>query len=302
MSEKYALIAAEKAVPASPYRVVKMCAWLQVSTSGFYDHCNAEPSAQALRRTKIISYVQAGFDLGRGAYGVRRVHAVLQRSDDPEVASVSEKLVRAIMVELGLAGCQSRAYKTTTQPDPDPPTAPADLVGRDFTATVPGTKLVGDITYIPTWQGWLYLASVIDCCTKECIGYALADHMRADLVIDALQMAARNHTLADGAIFHSDRGTQYTCEAFARAAAELDIRRSVGRTGSSFDNAQAESFNAALKVERVNRTVYPTREHARADVARYIEFRYNSKRLHSALGYRTPKEVHNEFLNEQFAA
>ena len=157
-------------------------------------------------------------------------------------------------------------------------------------------------TYIPTWQGWLYLASVIDCCTKECIGYALADHMRADLVIDALQMAARNHTLADGAIFHSDRGTQYTCEAFARTAAELDIRRSVGRTGSCFDNAQAESFNAALKVERVNRTVYPTREHARADVARYIEFRYNSKRLHSALGYRTPKEVHNEFLNEQFAA
>ena len=92
------------------------------------------------------------------------------------------------------------------------------------------------------------------------------------------------------------------CEAFARAAAELDIRRSVGRTGSCFDNAQAESFNAALKVERVNRTVYPTREHARADVARYIEFRYNTKRLHSALGYRTPKEVHNEFLNEQFAA
>ena len=157
-------------------------------------------------------------------------------------------------------------------------------------------------TYIPTWQGWLYLASVIDCCTKECIGYALADHMRADLVIDALQMAARNHTLADGAIFHSDRGTQYTCEPFARAAAELDIRRSVGRTGSCFDNAQAESFNATLKVERVNRTVYPTREHARADVARYIEFRYNSKRLHSALGYRTPKEVRNEFLNEQFAA
>jgi putative transposase len=102
--------------------------------------------------------------------------------------------------------------------------------------------------------------------------------------------------------FNSDRGTQYTCEAFARTAAELDIRRSVGRTGSCFDNAQAESFNATLKVERVNRTVYPTREHARADVARYIEFRYNSKRLHSALGYRTPKEVHNEFLNEQFAA
>ena len=128
MSEKYALVAAEKADPASPYRVVAMCAWLEVSTSGFYDHCNAEPSARALRRTKIISYVQAAYEVGRGTYGVRRVHAVLQRSTDPEVARVSENLVRAIMVELGLAGCQSRAYKTTTQPDPDPPTAPADLV------------------------------------------------------------------------------------------------------------------------------------------------------------------------------
>ena len=101
---------------------------------------------------------------------------------------------------------------------------------------VPGTKLVGDITYLPTWQGWLYLATVIDCHTKACIGYALAEHMRADLVIDALQMAARNYTLADGAIFHSDRGTQYTSQSFAEAAAELGVRRSVGRTGSCFDN------------------------------------------------------------------
>lgn len=126
--------------------------------------------------------------------------------------------------------------------------------------------------------------------------------MRAELVIDALHMAARNYTLADDAIFHSDRGTQYTCAAFAEATAELGIRRSVGRTGSCFDNAQAESFNAALKVERVNRTVDPTREHGRADVARYIEFRYNRKRLHSALGYRTPQEVHDAYLNQQVAA
>ena len=167
---------------------------------------------------------------------------------------------------------------------------------------MPGAKLVGDITYIPTWQGWVYLATVIDCHTKACIGYAMAEHMRAELVIDALQMAARNYQLADDVIFHSDRGTQYTSDAFAGVAAELGIRRSVGRTGVCFDNAQAESFNAALKVERVNRTVYPTREHARADVARYIEFRYNRQRLHSALGYKTPHEVHNEYLNGQLAA
>jgi transposase InsO family protein len=182
-----------------------------------------------------------------------------------------------------------------------PPPAP-DLVGRNFTADAPGVKLVGDITYIQTWAGWLYLATVIDCHTKACIGYALADHLRTELVIDALTMAARNYSLADGVIFHSDRGTQYTSEAFATVAQQLGIRRSVGRTGSCFDNALAESFNAAIKVERINRTAYPTREHARADVTRYIEFRYNRRRLHSALGYRTPQEVHDEYLNSQLAA
>jgi putative transposase len=130
-----------------------------------------------------------------------------------------------------------------------------DLVARDFTAAAPGTKLVGDITYLPTWQGFAYLATVIDCCTKECIGYAIADHMRAQLVIDALRMAARNYRLEPGAIFHTDRGSQYLSQAFAETAAQLDSRHSVGRVGSCFDNALAESFNAALKVERVNRTV-----------------------------------------------
>src|SRR5664280_594474 len=127
-------------------------------------------------------------------------------------------------------------------------------------------------------------------------------HLHPDLVIDALEMASRNYPLAAGAIFHSDRGTQYTSQAFANKTAELGIRRSVGRTGVCFDNAQAESFNAAVKVERVNRTVYSTREHARKDVARYIEFRYNRKRLHSALGYQTPEEAYNGYLNRQTAA
>ncbi len=230
-------------------------------------------------------------------YGHRRIHAALARQGE----RCSPELVRAIMRELGLVPCQPRPWRPTTTIAGDAAPIP-DLVCRDFSATAPGTKLVGDITYLPTWEGWLYLATVIDCHTKACIGYALADHMRADLVIDALAMAARNYSLADQAIFHSDRGTQYTSGAFAAATATLGIRRSVGRTGSCFDNAQAESFNAALKVERINRTVYPTREHARADVARYIEFRYNTKRLHSALGYRTPKEVHDEYLNQQLAA
>lgn len=295
MSEKYALIAAEKADPVSPYRVVKMCAWLQVSTSGFYDHCNAEPSAQALRRTKIISYVQAAYDLGRGAYGVRRVHAVLQGSDDPEIARVSENLVRAIMAELGLVGCQPRGYKTTTQPDPDPPTAPADLVGRNFTATEPGTKLVGDITYIRSWTGWLYLATVIDCCTREVVGWSMATHMRASLVCDAISMAAGNNKIEPGAIFHSDRGTQYTSAEFTTHLHSLGIRSSMGRRGQCWDNALAESFFASLKNELVYRTVFATQDRARRAVAEYIEVFYNRIRLHSGLGYKTPADAAHSF-------
>lgn len=293
MSAKFEFIDAEKA----HYPIVKMCDWMAVSTSGFYEWRDRPTSATARRRARLAVLIEWIFDDSDRTYGHRRIHAALARQGE----SCSPELVRGIMRELDLVPCQPQPWRPTTTVGGDAGPIP-DLVRRDFCAKAPGTKLVGDITYIPTWEGWLYLATVIDCHTKACIGYALADHMRAELVIDALEMAARNYTLADGAIFHSDRGTQYTCEAFAAAAGELGIRRSVGRTGVCFDNAQAESFNAALKVERVNRTVYPTREHARADVARYIEFRYNTKRLHSALGYRTPKEIHDEYLNQQFAA
>jgi transposase InsO family protein len=123
----------------------------------------------------------------------------------------------------------------------------------------------------------------------------------AELVVDALCMAARNYCLAPEAIFHTDRGSQYLSQAFSEVTAQLDVRHSVGRVGTCFDNAQAESFNATLKVERVNRTVYPTREHARKDVTRYIEFHYNTKRLHSALGYRTPQEAHADYQNQRRA-
>ena len=292
MSARYEFIDAEK----DNYPIRRMCEWIGVSKSGFYEWRDRPASATARRREDLKMLIAAIFDDSDGTYGHRRIHAELARSGQ----FCSPELVRQLMREVGLQPCQPRPWRPTTTVAGGLP-AP-DLVSRDFTAAAPGTKLVGDITYIPTWSGWLYLATVIDCHTKACIGYAMADHLRTELVIDALRMAARNYTLADEAIFHSDRGTQYTSEAFAAAAEELGVRRSVGRTGSCFDNALAESFNAALKVERIHRTVYPTREHARADVTRYIEFRYNRRRLHSALGYRTPQEVHDEYLNSQLAA
>jgi transposase InsO family protein len=291
MSEKYELIAAEKADPTSPYPVVKMCGWLRVSTSGFYDHLDAVETARQRRRAKIISHVRAAHAAGRGAYGLRRVHAVLARSHDPEVASVSLKLVRAVMGELGLAGCQPRAYKTTTQPNPEATGQPADLLGRDFTAETPGTKLVGDITYIRTWAGWLYLATVIDCHTRQVIGWSMATHMKTSLICDALSMAAGRGGLQPGAIFHSDRGSQYASVAFSVHLGVLKLRGSMGRVGQCWDNALAESFFAALKNELVYRTVFSTQAKARAAVAEYIEVFYNRTRLHSGLGYKTPAEV-----------
>ena len=175
-------------------------------------------------------------------------------------------------------------------------------MNRDFGAEVPGAKMVGDITYIPTWEGWLYLASVIDCASRKCAGWAMGDNYKTPLITSAMRMAARNLDLPAGAIFHSDRGSNYTSAEFAAVLESLGIRQSIGRTGICFDNAVAESFNAAVKVERVHRTVYPTRRKAKEDIARYIELRYNRTRLHSALGYRTPQEVHDEYLNRQLAA
>lgn len=293
MSAKFEFIDAQKA----DFPIVKMCEWAQVSTSGYYEWRDRPVSATAIRRKHLAALVKAVFEHSEQTYGYRRVHAQLVRQGE----QVSPELVRELMRELELVACQPKPYRPTTTVPGDAGPIP-DLVKRDFTADAPGQKMVGDITYIPTWQGWVYLATVIDCYTKACIGYAIADHLRAELAIDALAMAARNYPLAQGAIFHSDRGTQYTSAAFAAAANLFGIRQSVGASGVCFDNALAESFNAAVKVERVNRTVYPTREHARTDVARYIEFRYNTQRLHSALGYQTPQEVYDEYLNRQFAA
>ena len=303
MSDKYAFIDAEYAtVPADTEAgaaptIGQMCRWLAVSRSGFYEWRTRPASATARRRHELKLKITALFDASDGTSGYRRLHAELVRGGE----RVGLELVRALMRELGLVACQPRPFRTTTMRGEQPAPTP-DLLRRDFTATEPGCKLVGDITYIRTWTGWLYLATVIDCFNREVIGYAMADHLRTSLITDALDMAARNHRLADEAIFHSDRGTQYTSQEFAAKLTELNLQQSLGRTGSCYDNALAESFFAALKNERVHRTVYPTRKKARADIAHYIEIFYNRQRLHSTLGYRTPHEVRNEYLNKQLAA
>ena len=275
-----------------------MCSWLAVSSSGYYEWRSRPESATAQRRGRLKALIVVIFDDSDETYGHRRLHAELARQGQ----RCSLDLVRGLMRELGLVPCQPRPWRhSLTAADPAARAIP-DLVDRDFTAVTPGEKMVGDITYIPTWEGWLFLATVIDCHTKAVIGWAMDDHYRTPLIGAAIRMAARNHNLKPGAIFHSDRGSNYTSAEFAATLHELNLRQSVGRTGICYDNAMAESFFAVLKNERVHRTQYPTRRHAINDVARYIELRYNSKRLHSALAYKTPNEVNDEYLNRQIAA
>jgi putative transposase len=297
VSDVYEFIDAEYATgPAAP-AITRMCAWLEVSKSGFYEWRSRPESATAKRREELKLLVTKSFDDSDGTYGHRRIWAQLARWG----VRAGRELVRALMRELGLVACQPRPWRPATtvqgQAGPIP-----DLVNRDFAAAVPGEKMVGDITYIPTWEGWVFLATVIDCATRKVIGWAMGDNYRTPLITSAIGMAARNLDLPADAVFHSDRGSNYTSGEFAAALERLGIRQSVGRTGICFDNSLAESFNAALKVERVHRTAYPTRKKALQDIARYIELRYNRTRLHSALGYRTPQEVLNEYLNRQLAA
>jgi transposase InsO family protein len=279
------------------YPAVKMCAWLAVSTSGFYDWRARAESATAARHRHLTDLVVAIFDANHGRYGYRRVHAVLARSG----VAAGPELVRQIMAEQGLVACQPRPWRVSLTEADDSDHRIPDLVGRDFTAETPGQKMVGDITYIDTWEGWVYLATVIDCHTKAVVGYAFGEDYKTPLITAAITHAAEAIDLPPDAVFHSDRGSNYTSHAFATALAGLGIRQSVGRTGICYDNALAESFFAAYKNELAHRTVYPTRAHARRDGIRYIHW-YNTTRLHSGLGYTTPHEKHRTWLKAQDAA
>jgi putative transposase len=303
VTSKYEFIDAEYAAPSvhidgkSP-AIVRMCQWLGVSRSGYYEWRSRPESATARRREELKVVVRHFFEVSDGTYGYRRIHADLADAGVP----AGPELVRDIMRELGLVPCQPRPWRAgLTEQDGAAGPIP-DLVARDFTAAAPGQKLVGDITYVETWEGWLYLATVIDCCTKAVIGWAIDDNYKTPLIEKAIEMAARNHRLADQAIFHSDRGSNYTSAKFAATLRRLGLRQSAGRTGICYDNAMAESFFAVLKNERVHRTQYPTRKHARRDIVRYIELWYNSRRRHSGLGYKTPNQAHAEYRKLQLTA
>ncbi|MEU3281997.1 IS3 family transposase [Streptomyces antibioticus] len=284
-------IGVEKATEENPdgYSVALLCRTLGVNRSTYYAWLTARPAVTERQSDddELADRIRGIHVDSRGAYGAPRVHAALRRAGHV----INRKKVERIMRERDIRGITRRKRRYLTKQDATAAPAP-DLVRRDFSAAAPGTKLVGDITYLATIEGWWYLATVIDLATREVVGYAMADHHRAELVTDALRMAAGRGGLKPGCIMHTDRGSEYTSSEFREEIGKLGLRQSMGRTGICYDNAAAESFFGLLKAE-IGTTVWESREAARADVFRFIEVEYNRTRLrkHPEFGYLTPLET-----------
>ena len=267
--------------------VAKACELLRVSRSAFYEWNRHERGAREVADDELGDQIQAVYDRSRGTYGWPRVHAQLRKGG----VCVSRKRVARIMRQRGLVGRCRRRWRTTTISNPDL-TGAVDRLKRAFG---PGTVeldrvYVGDITYIWTWQGWAYLATVIDLASRRVVGWAVADHMRAELVCDALRMAITHRRPAPGLVFHSDRGTQYTSTEFTTLLTDHKMIQSMSRPRQCWDNSVAESFFASIKLECLDRQSWATLTQVRQAVFDYIEVFYNRQRLHSSLGYQSPAD------------
>jgi transposase InsO family protein len=293
----YPFIAAEKGAAQATR---KACTLLSVSRSAYYQWSKQVPSAHAQEDARLAERITTIHHESRETYGSPRVHRQLRR----EGIRCGRKRVARLMSTRGLAGRSKRRFKTTTIADPAAGTVAKDHLRRTFTpASVELDQAwVGDITYLRTWEGWCYLATVIDLASRRVVGFAIADHMRASLVGDALRMALLARRPAAGLIFHSDRGSQYTSAAFRELLAVNGVVQSLSRPRQCWDNAVAESFFATLKTELVYRHAWPTRAVARLAVFEFIEVFYNRRRLHSALGYCSPAEYEAQRLRPPSAA
>ena len=283
----YPFIEAEK---ARQRNVKRACELLKVSRSAYYAARGDEPSSREKDDAELAAHVKAVHEDSKGRYGAPRVHAALRARGRRH----SRKRVARLMRERGLQGRAAKRWKKTTIPDPAA-AARADRIRRDFTADASklNKRWCGDITYISTWEGWLYLATVLDIASRRVVGFAMADHLRTELISDALSNAVAARDPEPGVIFHSDRGCQYTSAAYAALAEENQVTLSVGRTGQCWDNALAESFFSSLKGELIDTRAWPTRAGTRGAVVEYIGW-YNGTRLHSSLGYQSPADYENQ--------
>ena len=280
---RYECVADQK---AAGFPVNKACEVAEVSTSGFYDWSKREaapPTEREIAEEALVALMREIFDAADGNYGVPRMHRELRHGG----VVVNVKRVRRLMRLHAMAGRCIRRRVRTTVPGPDGYTIP-DLVARAFAPGAPDVAWCQDITYIATGEGWLYLASVLDLGSRRLLGYSMADHMRTELVLDALTMAiATRDGVATGVIAHADRGSQYTSNDYLDFCQTHQLRPSVGRVATCFDNAVAESFWASLKRECIQGRVFATRAEARRAIFRWITW-YNTTRQHSSLDHTSP--------------
>ena len=273
------------------FPVRRMCQVLGVSASGFYAWRQRRPSARKMANDKLLSQIKQVHAESRGTYGSPRVHAVLVQQG---VACGRHRLAR-LMQQQGLRAKGKRRYKRTTNAVHPYPITP-NVLNQEFMAQAPNKKWVGDITYIPTGEGWLYLAAVMDLYSRRVVGWAMADHMKQELTVKALSMALSQCRPKPGLLHHTDRGCQYAATQYRALLHQHQIQVSMSRSGNCYDNAPMESFFATLKAELAHYGGYGTRQQARAEIFEYIEVFYNRRRRHSSLGYLSPLQFEQETI------
>ena len=264
------------------YPIATMCRLLGVSASGYHAWRRRPPSARSRRDAVLLTRIREIHAASRGTYGAPRIHAELAA----EGVSVGRKRVARLMRSAGLRGISRRKRPRTTQPGQERRPAP-DLVERDFTAEGLDRLWVADITYVATWAGFLYLAVVLDAFSRRIVGWAIADHLRVSLVLNALDMALQQRR-PEAVIHHSDQGSQYTSIAFGKRCRQAGVRPSMGSVGDCYDNAMCESFFATLECELLERQRFRSHAEAKRALFEFIEGWYNPRRRHSAIGYLSP--------------
>jgi putative transposase len=265
------------------FPVSRMCQELEVSPSGYYAWRHRPPSAREMANHELFNKIEAVYNDSDGTYGSPRIYHELKAQG----VSCSENRVARLMKLRKLRAKQVRRYKSTTKRNKKHRAAP-NLLKRDFTAERPDHKWLSDITYIPTQEGWLYLAAILDLYTRRIVGWAMAERMTSELTLAALRMAIQQRRPTAGLIHHSDQGSQYTDQAYQDLLETHGIQPSMNGVGTWYDNAPMESFFGTLKGERVHHCVYCTRDEARPDLFYYIEAFYNQRRRHSSLDYLSP--------------
>jgi len=278
---KYAFIQSH----LSEYPVECSCRVLEVSRSGYYDWLGRPESASSKRMEELKMKIEKAHEENRSVYGSRRVCESL----NAEGEGVCVNTVAKAMKELEIRPKTKRKFVPCTTDSRHHQPVSENILDRDFTAELPNQKWATDITYIPTGEGWLYLAGVIDLCSRKIVGWSMADHMRTGLVSDALQMAITRRQPGPNLLHHSDRGVQYASDDYQHLLQSHQMQSSMSGKGNCWDNACAESFWATLKTELVHHEQYDTMEQAKQSIFEYIEIFYNRKRLHSSLGYLSPE-------------